>query len=215
MNILNYLLSLLYPKKCPFCRKLIDEKRLICPSCSAKLPFIYERPPRSFDFVDECYSCLEYKDSVRESIHRYKFGAAAAYAENYSEFLTKCIDENGISCDIITWVPLSRRRLRKRGYDQARLLAENVAAARGLECLPLLRKIRNNKAQSGISGEAERKRNVFGAYALCGDISLEGKHVLVIDDVVTTGSTLSECARILKKAGAYRVTALTVASAGK
>lgn len=215
MNVLNFLLALLYPKKCPFCRRLIDEKRRICPSCITKLPYIYQRPPRKYSYVDECYSCLQYKDMVRESIHRYKFSGAAVYAEIYGDFLTKCIDENGISCDIITWVPLSRARLRKRGYDQSRLLAEAVAERCGLECLPLLRKNRDNKAQSGISGEAARKRNVSGVYEPCGDLSIDGKHILIVDDVVTTGSTLSECAGTLKKAGAYSVTALTVASAGK
>lgn len=215
MNVINFILTLLYPKKCPFCRRLIDEKRRVCPSCSTKLPYIYQRPPRKYEHLDECYSCLEYKDTVRESIHRYKFSGAAVYAEIYGDFLTKCIDENGISCDIITWVPLSGARLRKRGYDQARLLAEAVAGRRGLECLPLLRKIRDNKAQSGISDEAKRKKNVSGVYKAITEFPITGKHILIIDDVVTTGSTLSECAGALKKAGAHRVTALTVASAGK
>ena len=215
MNIFRWLISLLYPRKCPFCGRLIDEDKRLCRNCERKLPFITDRPPRRFGELDECYSALEYRDAVRESIHRYKFQGAAAYAEIYGAFLVKCIDENHIFCDIITWVPLSRARLRKRGYDQAELLAEYVAAQRGLELMPLLRKKRHNRAQSSLSGEAARKANVKDVYILHSDISLEGKRILIVDDVVTTGATMSECAGVLKKAGAAAVTGLTVASAGK
>lgn len=215
MNIFRWLIELLYPRKCPFCTKVIDEDKRLCRNCEKKLPFIIDRPPRRFGYVDECYSTLEYKDSVRESIHRFKFGGAAAYAEIYGAFLIKCIDENRIFCDIITWVPLSRARLRKRGYDQVWLLAEYAAAHLGLEAQPMLKKTRNNKAQSSLRDEKARKANVKDAYALTSDVSLEGKRILLIDDVVTTGSTMSECAGVLKKAGAAAVTGLTVASAGK
>lgn len=214
MKIIDALLSLLYPKKCPFCQKLIDEDRLLCRSCQSRLPFIpAATQPRLLPNVDACYSVLYYQDSVRQSILRYKFGGAASYAEIYSHFLGKCIDENGITCDIITWVPLSRARLRKRGYDQARLLAEGISLITGTECVPMLRKIRNNPAQSGTKDAAARKKNVSGVYVSCADCSPSGKSVLIIDDIVTTGSTLSECARILKNEGASRVTALTLAAA--
>ena len=215
MKIFRWLIALLYPRKCPFCTKVIEENRCLCRNCERKLPFISNRPPKRFGYVDECYSTLEYKDSVRESVHRFKFNGAAAYAEIYGAFLTKCIDENCIFCDIITWVPLSRARFRKRGYDQARLLAEYVAGHLGLEAQPLLKKLRNNKAQSSLNDEKARKANVKDVYILTGDASLEGKRILIIDDVVTTGATMSECAGVLKKAGAAAVTGLTVASAGK
>ena len=215
MKIFRLLISLLYPRKCPFCRRVIDENKLVCPACEKKLPFIADRPPRRFAYVDECYSALEYCGAVRDSVHRFKFQGAAAYAEIYGTFLAKCIDENGIFCDIITWVPLSRARLRKRGYDQARLLAEALAGHMGLEAKPLLKKTRNNKAQSGLRSEAARSANVKGVYALSADSSLEGKRIVLIDDVVTTGATMSECAGVLKKAGAAELIGLTVASAGK
>lgn len=215
MKVFSLLISLLYPRKCPFCRRVIDENKRLCIACERKLPFITDRAPRRFGYVDECCSALEYSGTVRDSIHRFKFQGAAAYAEIYGAFLAKCIDENGIFCDIITWVPLSRARLRKRGYDQARLLAEALAGQTGLELRPLLKKIRNNKAQSGLKAEAARSANVKGVYALAADTALEGKRIVLIDDVVTTGATLSECAGVLKKAGAAAVIGLTVASAGK
>ena len=117
MKVIDFLISLLYPRKCPFCRRGIDENKLVCPACEKKLPFITDRPLRRFAYVDECYSALEYCGAVRDSVHRFKFQGAAAYAEIYGTFLAKCIDENGIFCDIITWVPLSRARLRKGGKN--------------------------------------------------------------------------------------------------
>lgn len=215
MNFFGFFISLLYPRKCPFCSRVIDENKLLCTDCGKKLPFIEAGRPRSFAYVDACYSALEYSGCVRESIHRFKFQGAAAYAEIYGTFLAKCIDENGIFCDIITWVPLSRARLRKRGYDQAGLLAEAVAGYMGLEAKPLLKKTRNNRAQSGLRGETARKANVKDVYMLSGDCSLEGRRIFLIDDVVTTGATMSECAGVLRKAGAAEIIGLTVASAGR
>ena len=211
-RIFNFMLSLLYPRKCPFCRQLINEKERVCKSCSAKLPWIIGNPPRRVPGTDGCYSVFRYEGNVRESLLRYKFASAAAYAEAYSRYLTKCIDENGIFCDIVTWVPLSRRSFRKRGYDQAQLLAEELSAARHIECARLLRKVRSNRRQSGIKHAAERKRNVRGVYEALSPELFEGKRVLLLDDILTTGSTVSECANTLRKAGAGSVTVLTVAA---
>ena len=214
MKIINWFISLLYPRKCPFCRRLIDEQDRICKSCKSKLPFITHRPPRTLEHIRECYSALSYEGTVRDSLLRYKFHGAVAYAEIYGDFLTKCIDENAITCDIITWVPLSRGRLRKRGYDQARILAEYVSDKTGIECAQLLRKKRNNRAQSSISDAATRRKNVKGVYELAGEPPY-AKTILLIDDIVTTGSSMSECAKVLKSAGAKEVIGLTVASGNK
>ena len=150
-------------------------------------------------------------DDVRRSLLRYKFQGLRIYAELYGEFLAKCIDENPISCDSITWVPLSRKRLRKRGYDQARLLAEELSRQTGLPCVPMLRKIRNNPAQSGTGDAKKRRENVKGVYEALSEEEIAGRRILLVDDIVTTGATLSECASVLKKAGAKEVSAMTLA----
>ena len=213
MRLLDYVIGLLYPRKCPFCTKIIEEKLLYCSSCAKKLPYIPNQlQPRSFKYVDEAYSVFYYKDEVRDSILRYKFSALSAYSQVYGQFLRKCIDENGISCDIISWVPLSRRRLRHRGYDQAKLLAKECADYFGEECKALLFKVRHNKAQSGLSDASARKTNVKNAYVFKSDTDIRSKTVLLLDDVVTTGSTVSECAKMLKQAGAARVIVLSVAA---
>ena len=152
---------------------------------------------------------------MRESLLRYKFHSLTAYAKIYGEFLSKCLDENEISCDSITWVPLSRRRRRLRGYDQARLLAEELSRRRGLPCEELLRKRRNNPAQSSLGGPAARRANVAGVYRAVSPEAIRGKRILLVDDIVTTGATLCECAGVLRHAGAAAVYAVTVARSRK
>ena len=123
--------------------------------------------------------------------------------------MADCLKRHGMNPDCLTWVPLSRQRLRKRGYDQARLLAEEVASRSGIPCLRLVRKIRNNPAQSGTASAEARKKNVEGVYEA--SVEAAGRRVLLIDDIVTTGATLNEAARALTAAGAAEVSALTLA----
>ena len=146
---------------------------------------------------------------MRESLHRYKFRGAAAYYRVYAELMAACLREQRLEPDLVTWVPLSRRRLRRRGYDQARLLAEEIARLRELPCEKTLEKIRNNPPQSGTSGASERQKNVRGVYRAV--TSFAGEHVLLVDDIVTTGATLSEAAEELLRAGAEQVSGLTLA----
>jgi ComF family protein len=211
MSLTDKLLDLLYPKRCIFCRRLTVGGDGICPLCRRVLPETKSMACQSFSHVESCCSPLFYTGNVRSSLLRYKFGGAAAYAEVYGEFMAKCIDENGISCDSITWVPLSRRRLRLRGYDQARLLAQALAARLELPCVPLLRKLRNNPAQARIGNAEKRRANVKDVYGLLPGAELPSGRILLVDDIVTTGATLSACAAVLKKAGAKQVYACTAA----
>ena len=204
------LLDLLYPPKCAFCRKLVSDGRMLCPECERRLPVPEKEMQRQkISGLAVCLSPLYYTGDVRQSLHRYKFQGAAAYYCIYAELMSACLSEHGLTPDLVTWVPLSRKRLRRRGYDQARLLAEEVARLQGLPCEQTLEKIRNNPAQSGTSGAAERQKNVLGVYRPV--TSFAGEHVLLIDDIVTTGSTLSEAAKELLAAGAGEVSGLTLA----
>ena len=212
MTLLDTVLDLFFPTKCVFCHKLTQAGETVCKACAKNLPFApKELQQQSFPHIPVCVSPLFYEGVVRESLLRYKFSGASCYAKTYGDFLRKCIDENGISCDIITWVPLSRLRLRKRGYDQARLLAQELAIRSGIPCLRLLKKTRNTSAQSLAGGAANRKQNISRAYAALDQKSIKGKKILLVDDIVTTGSTLTECARILSGAGASSVSAVTLA----
>ena len=213
MRALNWLLDLLYPPRCAFCRRLLTgQERGVCRFCRPKLPFVpADAQVQHFKNVDQCLSPLYYYGSVRDSLHRYKFEGLTVYADIYSEFIVKCIDENQISCDSITWVPLSRRRLHKRGYDQAELLAELIAKHLGQRPVRLLKKLRDTPPQSQTGSAEKRRANIAGAYACLRPERVQGKRILLVDDIVTTGATLSEAAKVLKKAGAKEVICATLA----
>ena len=107
--------------------------------------------------------------------------------------------------DTVTWVPVSPRRLRQRGYDQARLLAESACRLWETKPLPLLRKTVHNPAQSGLKEAAARRANVLGVYEAVDPERISGHRILLVDDICTTGATLAECARVLREAGAADV----------
>ena len=212
MKLTEFLLELFYPSRCAFCGKLLNNGAGMCVQCEKLLPTTGENNEKQFFAnMELCVSPFYYEGAVREALLRYKFAGAASYSRVFGKISAKCIDESKISCDIITWVSLSRKRLRRRGYDQARLLAESAAKELDLPCAALLRKIRHTPAQSGIKDYRKRRENVSGVYEAADPDKIRGKRVLLIDDIVTTGATLSEAATVLKKAGAVSVVAATVA----
>lgn len=213
MKILDLIAHLLYPWKCVFCESVLKDTD-ICRECEEKLPYtVGDNAMQKFPFIDKCVSPLYYKDKVRASVHRYKFGGCSAYSQRYAALMSDCV-ENNLDCrsiDVISWIPLSKKRLRQRGYDQARLLAEEIAAKTGLPCRQLLQKVKNNSAQSLTRDAKQRRENVAGVYALDDGADVSGLRILLVDDVVTTGATMSEAARILRKAGAKSVFGVTLA----
>jgi predicted amidophosphoribosyltransferase len=125
----------------------------------------------------------------------------------------KLLRENRIDVDIITWIPISDKRKRKRGFDQVELLAEKMSEELSIPVIPLLRKLRDNPPQSGITGHAHRKANVLGAYSVTDPQTVAGKRILLLDDILTSGATAGECARILLTAGAAEVHLAVIAAA--
>ena len=201
----------MYPPRCAFCRRFLTEKETgLCRFCRKKYEDRTIR--RELKNISECVAPFRYEGEVRESILRYKFHGVTAYGSAYAEFIAKAIDESGISCDSMTWVPLSRRRLRKRGYDQAQILAEETAKILGLPCERLLMKRVNTRPQSGLDSAQARLKNAKGVYACIAPEKIRGRRILLIDDIVTTGATLSECALTLKNAGCAEVIAAAAAS---
>ena len=204
--VVAWILDLLYPPKCAFCRRLVSDPCMICPACEKNLPYTNGRTgKRKLDTISTVISPLLYEGSVREAMLRFKFQGAAVYSAVFGRLLAAEIEKSGIQADAICWIPLSRKRLRKRGYDQARLLAEETAERLHIPCMSLLEKTRNNPAQSGVLGREERKRNVSGVYRFSGKEVIEGKKILLIDDIITTGATMEEASRILRQAGAKEV----------
>ena len=211
------LLDLLFPPRCPFCRTILkDHETLLCGRCRKELPWTCGAAQKqSFRHVASCVSPLYYEGDVRRSLLRYKFGGLSVYAPKYAELMYSCIEKNELSFDLITWAPLGRTRLRKRGYDQAKLLALALSERFGKPCAQLLIKSKDNPPQSGTGSREKRRANVSGVYAVTDPARVHGRRVLLVDDIVTTGSTLSECARILRAAGAAEVSALTLARSGR
>lgn len=214
MKIVDWFLDLLYPPRCIFCRKLLkDGEKGLCCKCEAiSRKLKADSCRRDIKNIRLCVFPFKYKDEVRESLLRYKFSQAAAYGPVYADFIAKSIDENGISCDIISWVPLHKHRLRERGYDQSEIIARALAKKLGVPCVGLLEKKTNNKRQSTIDDSNERKRNVSGVYRCAARGELRGKSVLLIDDIVTSGATISECAAVLRNSGCNEIYAASVAA---
>ena len=200
------LLDLLFPPKCILCRELLEkDEEDLCMACRIFGPDYPNRKKRT-QFLDSFAAVWYYEGNVRKSILRYKFYHARHYAPGYGRLLGRKIAEvypEGF--DILSWVPVSPLRKLTRGYDQAALLAKAAAAELGITPVPLLKKIRHNRPQSGIAQEAKRRANVLGAYRVTNPETVRGKRILLLDDVLTTGSTAGECARMLKTAGAKEV----------
>ena len=213
MKLLDTLLELFFPTRCAFCHSLMREPgEKVCSRCLKTLPYVSEDGQRqSFQNLDTVLSPLYYEGSVRDSLIRYKFHSVTSYAEIYADFLLKCIDENNIFCDSITWVPVSRRRLRRRGYDQARLMAEALSKKLGLPCERCLDKVRDNPPQSRSGGRDARRKNVHNVYRPVDSSTIKGQRLLLGDDIVTTGATLSEAAGVLCEAGAAGIVGITLA----
>lgn len=213
MKLWNALLDLLYPPRCIFCHCFVKSSAVaMCDNCRKNLPYTTNGGRQKADFVTACVSPLYYEDDVRESLLRYKFHGATGYAKAYAPLIADCIRAHlDQEYDLITWVPLSRKRLHRRGYDQARLLAEAVATELDTMAVGTLKKIRNTAAQSQTGSAEKRRANISGAYRVMNPALVADKRILLIDDIVTTGSTLSECARTLGLAGAERVICAAVA----
>lgn len=214
MNRFQPLLSLLYPPKCPFCGRILERREEgLCTRCQRVLPWtgVEEHP---VDFCDRCLSPLWYRDGVRRAVHRYKFDQGRTHAGLLGMLMFQCLhDRLGEPVDGVVWVPLSKKHRRRRGYDQAELLARRVGELAGVPVLDALEKVRETATQSGIEGDAGRRANVLGAYRVREGAELTGLRLVLVDDVVTSGATLSECASCLRMAGAAEVVALTFARA--
>lgn len=213
MSIFSPLLDLFFPPRCAFCRHILrPDETGMCSRCEKTIPRTKNGGRQSGEFFSLCISPLYYEGYVRSSILRFKFQGAAHYADLYGSLIAECVKEHlSGSYDIITWVPLSSKRLRKRGYDQAMLLAMSTALKLDDVALELLVKHTDVPAQSGIGGAERRRANISGVYRISDEEFVRGKRILLIDDIITTGSTLSECAKMFKMAGAAEVYCATLA----
>lgn len=204
------ILDLFFPPKCAFCGRIGIHG--VCPACEASLPRM-ETALREGAGFGRCAVPLRYEGIVRDSFLRYKFHGRRAAAEGYGPILARCVaEELPGEFDVVTWAPVSDKRYRQRGYDQAYLLARAAAKAWETKPVAMLRKARDNPPQSGLSA-SERRGNVIDIYEAIAPEKIRNARILLVDDIITTGSTLGECARVLKGAGAASVVCACLASA--
>lgn len=194
----TWLLDLLFPMKCPFCQHILEDSRApACPGCQKMLPWLSGREAeRPVEFTSGCLSPLAYRDRVPDSIHRYKFPGTPSYAGAlWPAHRPVCPGQprrpSG-SGDLDPPQPQTEAEagLRPGGGPGAGCRRELDLPVRGT-----LEKFRNNDPQSHLHEASERRANVLGVYRLKESVDLAGLRVLLVDDVVTSGATLSECAR--------------------
>lgn len=203
------LLDFFFPRHCPFCGRIVG-KELLCGTCEKALPYCREVRTGSFR---RCAAPLYYEGAVREAILAFKFKGKLEALDCFGSLMAQTAAEafSG-EFDAVTWAPVSRKRLRQRGYDQARLLCASLCVDWHVEPQETLRKVRDNPAQSGMEDAAARRANVLGVYEAVKPADIAGKRFLLVDDILTTGATLGECVRVLKAAGAADVVCLTLAA---
>lgn len=227
------LLDFLFPKKCVACHKLGD---YLCASCFSQISFdvaskclVCEKPcidglthPKCQGkyAIDGYIAAVAYKRVMKKLLYQFKY---QPYLSDLQTVLGDLLYENLIqseffiailkTCPLIVPIPLSNAKLRKRGYNQAELLAKGLGKKFGLEVRNLLKRAKETKPQYGLSRE-ERMENIKGAFQINAKVTLyntKEKTALLIDDVLTTGSTLKEAAKVLKRNGFEKVWGIVLA----
>ncbi len=205
--------AILTPSKCTLCGRLMEDKAEdICEQCRIEAS-VFSHHSWRITHVKQWDTLWMYRGNVRSALIRFKFMRRPGYGTVFGRELGQKLKKENHPVDVVTWVPTGFLRKRKRSYDQVELIAREVAWQMGLPAQKLLRKIRNNRKQSSLRGKKARMKNVAGVYAAVEEAGITGKRVLLIDDIVTTGATISEAAGVLKAAGAKAVYAACVAAA--
>jgi len=216
MRLYHFIMGLLFPPKCVLCGSLLKKEETdLCRVCREEAP-MYPNRKEKLQFLDSFAAVWYYEGSVRKSLLRYKFYNSRSYAVAYGKLLAMRIQEkHPEGLDLLTWVPVSPLRRFRRGYDQVELLAKAVGKELGMQPVPLLKKVRHNRPQSGIHTSEKRRANVLGVYREINREQIPGKRILLLDDILTTGATAGEAARVLLTAGAEEVHCAAVAAARK
>lgn len=223
-------LSVFFPKRCKYCGELIVPEKDVCESCENSLPRILSPCCPFCGHSKEDCSCKQakseytavaapfyYEGAAKTAIHRLKFEGKDFVARTLAQDMAKTVKEQygEKEFDIITFVPFSKAEKHDREFNQSELLAKCLGEELCLPCREMLVKLYDVPRQHTLPGN-KRRGNVFGIFAAAEEFSyLDGKTILLADDIKTTGSTLSECAKMLKIAGAKEVCAVTAAIAKK
>ncbi len=227
MRAVERLLYGLFPRRCEICGEVITPDAERCEDClnaqriSGKICLTCGKDKDHCDCAkslyrkpryDGIFSPFYYKDSISVAIRRMKLMGYRELTQAMGVEMSDCITARAgdVHFDFVTYVPVTKKRTRVRGYNQAKLLAQIISECLEIPLADLLEKNIATDSQRTKSG-SERRGNVFGVFDLIEGVDVDGKTILLIDDVKTTGATLSECADMLKIYGADRVYAATFA----
>ncbi len=228
-------IGLIYPARCRSCGAGLDgDGRLFCAACLDDAVFLHgphcvvcgRQFPDGAGLPHACWECMKkppafemarapvaFGGTVREAIHLFKYGRQRVMIGYLGGFVEDAAAKWFGGSTLVVPVPLHRKRFRQRGFNQSLFLAERAAGSLGVRLsIDALARTRHTRPQVDLD-PSERERNVKGAFAVTRPSEIKGEAVLLVDDVYTTGATVNECARVLKKAGAGSVRVLTVSRA--
>ncbi len=211
---LTALADLVFPPKCPVCRQPVAEHGAWCQRCliAPSALSLLDRAAHRLRWLDSCRFVCEYSGGVKRLLHDMKFRRQSRYAVQLTWLLNYCrVAEKLPAADLVIPAPLHADRLAERGFNQTEKIFRPWAAGHGLVWLAgALERGRPTQPQWGLSA-AGRRQNIKDAFKLTRPMAVKQKIILLVDDIVTTGATLDECARILKQGGAAAVHGLALA----
>jgi ComF family protein len=235
-ELLNNVSDIIFPPRCPACAEIINPpaNRIFCSPCQEKIKFITGSicPVCGIPFLSSsapshiCGNCLEtktyysqaravasFETVIMDTIHKFKYGRNIAVGETLCSLMAgfSFPDFEYPGDSLLIPVPLHIKKLRERGFNQSLLLANALGAEHKLRVnFSLLKRCKSTLTQTGLNKKA-REENIKGAFIVTDKKMVAGSDIILIDDVFTTGATINECARTLLRAGAQKVTALTLA----
>lgn len=208
-DFIKALFDLIAPARCIFCGRRARPGSYQCGNCGGmgmSLTRILNLPLGKNSRLMKVYSPHIYSGAYRKNLHSFKFRGKTAFAPAFASLMADTF--RSLEGDLITAVPMTVEQIKKRGYNQSELIAREYSAITGVPYAGVLIKEKSNRPQHSLTA-AQRKANVKGAFAVKGDIM--GQKIILVDDIITTGSTLCECAGVLYKSGAAEVTGLCAA----
>lgn len=209
-------LNMLYPVRCPYCRDIMDnDRQYACDKCKEEI--IDEGLFRNITDGYLCSSVMQYEGKPKFALLSYKFKSKEHYAKQFAILMAQHIEKHypDVVFDYITYVPMHKFSQFLRGYNQSERLARELSKFLKVPCCELIYKKKFTKPQHKIKNAKKRKTNLKGAFDLTDKRLVKNKQILLIDDIVTTGSTLHECIKLLRKSKSANIYCVTLLSTPK
>lgn len=217
-DILHVLIELLYPYTCIFCKKQIATGETICSICEQTVPMVRSISPSKVDceYLDAIFIFTKYNDGALGALQKIKFGQGTKNLLILANFLEKIWQNNAKdffhysylpqnSCCSVIPIPTDQQRQAQRGYDLPTELFQNWCAQENFQWQPILKRLKYTKPQFSLS-KTERRSNVHNSMELIGNV--EQSIIILVDDIFTTGATMNEAAKVLKKSGVQKIIAV-------